>query len=292
MKVKNIVIIGGSGFIGSHTADELSRQGHKVKLFDRSPSQWIRNDQEQVIGDILDRDLIGKVISGADIVYHFASIADISEAKERPYDTMQVNVMGVTIALEAAVKAKISRFVYASTMYVYSPYGSFYRASKQAAELILEAYSEKSGLEYTILRYGSLYGPRSQDWNGLKLFVRQAVLEKKLNLTGDGLEKREFIHVFDAARLSVDILTDEFINKAITVTGHQVLNLLELAAMIFEISGVEEDVRFLDKGRWGDRYNITPYRYTPKKAMKLTSEKFVDLGQGILDLVEEVYQDV
>ena len=83
MKVKNIVIIGGSGFIGSHTADELSRQGHKVKLFDRSPSQWIRNDQEQVIGDILDRDLIGKVISGADIVYHFASIADISEAKER-----------------------------------------------------------------------------------------------------------------------------------------------------------------------------------------------------------------
>ena len=64
MKVKNIVIIGGSGFIGSHTADELSRQGHKVKLFDRSPSQWIRNDQEQVIGDILDRDLIGKVISG------------------------------------------------------------------------------------------------------------------------------------------------------------------------------------------------------------------------------------
>ncbi len=290
-KMKNVVVIGGSGFMGSHTADELSNRGYHVKIFDQNPSQWIRDDQELVIGNILDRDLMNEVVTGADIVYHFAGIADIGEAKEHPFDTIQSNVMGTTIALEASVLANVSRFVYASTMYVYSPYGSFYRASKQASETILEAYHEKSNLDYTILRYGSLYGPRSQNWNGLKLFVKQVIQDRSLHLLGDGSEKREFIHVSDAACLSVDILAEEFINKAITVTGHQALSLSEVAAMIFEIAGFEQNISFPDDDRWKDRYNITPYRYTPKRAMKLIPNKFVDIGQGILDLVEEIRMD-
>jgi len=187
-----IVVIGGAGFMGSHTADALSQQGYKVTIFDNKTSPWLRHDQKMVIGDILDREAVNEVVQGAKVVYHYAGIADIGEASKRPFDPINLNFMGTVVALDASVKAKVERFVYASTMYVYSPFGSFYRASKQAAETVVEAYCEKFDLDYSLLRYGSLYGPRAQSWNGLKGFVSQIVKEGKLNYFGSGKERREY----------------------------------------------------------------------------------------------------
>ena len=283
-----VVVIGGAGFMGSHTADVLSERGYKVTIFDNQPSPWLRDNQEMVVGDILDRNTVAEVMRGARYLYHFAGIADIGEAKARPYDTINLNVMGTTIALQAAIEAKVERLIYASTMYVYSPYGSFYRASKQAAEIIIEAYHEKYGLDYTFLRYGSLYGPRAQDWNGLRGYVNQIITKGRLDYSGTGKERREYIHVTDAARLSVDVLDEQHNNQAITVTGHQVLSSHELIDMIFEISGFEKNIQFLEPKQSSDHYVMTPYRYTPKKAKKLIPEEFIDIGQGILELVEEL----
>lgn len=287
-----VVVIGGSGFMGSHTADLLSDEGYRVTIFDQHESPWLRDDQEMISGDILDLDAVGSALKGARYVYHYAGIADIGEAAARPLDTINMNVMGTAIALDAAVKAGVDRFIYASSMYVYSPYGSLYRASKQAAETVIEAYSEKFGLDYTLLRYGSLYGPRAQPWNGLKRFVTQVVREGKLEHFGTGNERREYIHVLDAARLSIVVLDEMHRNKAITVTGSQVLNASELIAMIFEIVGCEPDVAYAGKEDNDDHYIMTPYRYTPKKAKKLVPEEFVDVGQGILEIVEEVHQEL
>ena len=284
------VITGGSGFMGSHIADELSSRGYKVTIIDRKPSSWVREDQEMVVSDMLDSKMLEEVIQGTNYLYHYAGIADIYEAAEHPYDTVYANVMGTTAVLEAAVRAKINRFVYASTMYVYSPFGSFYRASKQAAETIIEAYHEKFGLGYTMLRYGSLYGPRSQDWNGLRRYVKQVVQEGRLDYRGNGNERREYIHARDAARLSVDILHESYKNCAITVTGSQVLNSSELIDMIFEIANCERNVKFIKDEIPREHYTMTPYRYTPKRAKKIAPDEFVDIGQGILDLVEEIYE--
>lgn len=287
-----VVVIGGAGFMGSHTADILSDRGFKVTIFDHQPSSCLRADQEMVVGDILDRDTVNGVVSGAKYLYHFAGIADIGEAKERPFDTVNLNVMGTTVALEAAVKSGVERFIYASTMYVYSPYGSFYRASKQAAEIIIETYQKRFELDFTFLRYGSLYGPRSQAWNGLRRYVRQVIREGKLDYRGTGKERREYIHVHDAARLSVDILDEIHKNKAITVTGHQVLNSEELIDLIFEITGVDKNVVFSQDNFSQDHYIMTPYRYTPKQAKKLVPDEFIDLGQGVLEIIEDVHHEL
>ena len=287
-----VVVIGGAGFMGSHTADILSDRGFKVTIFDNQPSSYLRADQEMVVGDILERDTVNAVISGAKYLYHFAGIADIGEAKERPFDTVNLNVMGTTVALEAAVKSGVERFIYASTMYVYSPYGSFYRASKQAAEIIVETYQERFELDFTFLRYGSLYGPRSQAWNGLRRYVSQVIREGKLDYRGTGKERREYIHVHDAARLSVDILDEIHKNKAITVTGQQVLNSEELIDLIFEITGVDKNVVFSQDNFSQDHYVMSPYRYTPKQAKKLVSDEFIDLGQGVLEIIEDVHQEL
>jgi len=286
--MKKVVVIGGSGFMGSHTADELSRQGYQVTIFDRVESPWLRDDQNMVVGDMLDRDAVSKVIEGASILYHFAGIADLSEASARPFDTIHLNVMGATIAIDEAVKSGVKRFVYASTMYVYSHQGSFYRASKQAVEQVIEAYSDAYDIDYTMLRYGSLYGPRAQEWNGLRGYVQQILQNKKLDYWGSGNERREYIHVYDAARLSVDVLDPQHRNQAITVTGHQVMTSDELISMIFEIVGLDRSVSYQSSVDDGGHYTMTPYRYTPKAAKKLVPDEFIDLGQGVLDIVEEL----
>ncbi len=291
-KNKKVVVFGGSGFMGSHTADALSDRDYDVVIFDNVESPWIQQEQTMVVGDVLDRQQVSEVVKGAAYVYHFAGIAGIADAKDRPLDAVQLNVRGTANALQASVDAGIQRFVYASTMYVYSKFGSFYRATKQAAENIVEAYHECHGLAYTMLRYGSLYGPRAQGWNGLKDYVTQVVRDGKLRIVGDDQRVREYIHVKDAARLSVDILDEKHANQAIIVTGTQVLKTSELAEMIFEIAGVEPNVDLGPAEEFSTHYKITPYRYTPKPAKKLVPSEFVDIGQGILDLVEEVHGEV
>jgi len=287
-----VVVVGGAGFMGSHAADELTNRGYAVTILDTATSPWITGKQEMIVGDILDQSLLNEALTGAKYVYHFAAISDIAEAKERPYDTLNLNIMGTAKVLEASVRAKVNRLVYASTMYVYSPYGSFYRASKQSAETIIEAYNEAFGLEFTILRYGSLYGPRAQEWNGLKRYVNQLVKFGKLDYWGTGNERREYIHALDAARLSVDILDPIHANRAITVTGHQVLKSDEMIDLLFEIMGKERVVNYIVRDDHHGHYTSTPYRYTPKQARKLVPDEFIDLGEGILELVEELYRDV
>jgi UDP-glucose 4-epimerase len=286
------LVIGGSGFMGSHIADELSRRGFAVTIYDRVVSPWLRAGQEMVLGDLMDISALRAAMKDARYVFHFGGVADIGEARENPYDTIESNVMGVTKALEIAVECGLCRFVYASTMYVYSNHGSFYRASKQAAEVIIEAYHERFGLNFTLLRYGSLYGPRAQEWNGIRSFATQIIKEGKLDYSGNGLEMREYIHVHDAARLSVDVLDAKHANCAITITGQQLLRVDELISILFEIAGREPVINYHCENTRLNHYGNTPYRYTPKSAKKLVPLEFVDLGQGLLDVIEEAHHEL
>jgi UDP-glucose 4-epimerase len=242
-----------------------------------------------ILGDIRDEEALSDCIAGARYVYHLAGIADIGEAARSPRVTVEHNIIGSTAVLQSCLQAKVERMLFASTLYVYSQQGSFYRVSKQAVELLIEAYHENFGLEYTILRYGSLYGPRAQEWNGLKRYVTQAVREGRIHYPGTGEERREYIHVIDAARLSVEALAPDYANQCLTLTGTQILNSGELLRMIQEILGGKVEITFSPEQSNPEHYELTPYRFTPRKARKIVPNVFVDIGQGILDLVEEVY---
>jgi len=287
--MKKAVVIGGAGFLGSHIVDELSKRGYETIIFDKKKSPWHKEHQKMVVGDFMDDALLENTIKGANYVYHFGGLADIGESRRKPVETVEVNVLGTMKILKAAAKETIDRLVYASTMYVYSPYGSFYRASKQASEILIETCQEEYGLDYTILRYGSLYGPRSQSWNGLRSYVSQILQTGELYYRGTGREKREYIYVKDAARLSVDILDDNHNNQAITLTGQQIFSSKDLIDMIFEITGTKGQVIFSGEESLEEHYGITPYRYTPKQSKKMVPDEFVDLGEGILEMVEEIH---
>lgn len=286
--MKKAVVIGGSGFIGSHVADCLSNDGFNVVVFDNNESPWIREDQSMIVGDILDTDLLNKTIKDSDIVYNFAALADLDQAVDKPLDTAKINIIGNINVLEACRINKVSRFVYASTMYVYSREGGFYRCSKQSSEHYVEEYQKSYGLDYTILRYGSLYGPRADNSNGIYRIVNNALTTGKIRYKGDIESMREYIHVEDAARASIAILDDSYINESVILTGQEPMRVYQMLQVLREILGYEKDsIEFLEES-YEAHYIRTPYAYQPKLGKKFISPVHVDLGQGLLQVVSDI----
>lgn len=289
-KPKNILITGGSGFIGSHVADIFSDSGHNVVIFDIRESPYIKPGQEFVSGDILDASALNKATKGIDVVFHFAALADIDIAEGKPYDAMNINIMGTVNVLEAARKFGVEKIVFASSIYVCSRTGSFYKVSKHAGELIVEEYSNQYNLKYNILRFGTLYGPRSDHHNSVYRFLKSALEDKKICIKSEGKEIREYIHVIDAARICLKIVEDEIDNETLILTGHHRMRVSELLDMINEVMNNSIDIEYNvigDKAS-GSHYNGTPYSYIPRMGKKIITNTYCDLGQSLVEILHEI----
>jgi len=285
--MKKAVVVGGSGFIGSHVADRLSDAGYQVTIYDKTKSQWLKPDQEMVVGNIQDSDRLNHSITGAEVVYNFAALADLNQALEAPIKTVNINILGNLNVMEACHANGVRRFIYASTVYVHSREGGFYGCSKRASEGYVEEYQRIYGLDYTILRYGSLYGPRADETNGLYRIVESALKSGIVKYEGNIESMREYIHVDDAAKASIDILNDEFVNESIVLTGQEPMLVLDMLKVLTEILGISEDsIEFSDTDYTG-HYVRTPYAYQPKLGKKYIPPMHVDLGQGLLQIIDE-----
>jgi UDP-glucose 4-epimerase len=286
--ISKVVVVGGSGFIGSHVADYLSDAGYQVTIYDKTKSEWLRNNQEIVIGDVQDSEKLNQTIAGAEVVYNFAALADINQALEQPLKTVNINILGNLNVLEACRIHGVKRFIYASTIYVHSREGGFYRCSKQSSEHYVEEYQKTYGLDYTILRYGSLYGPRADSTNGLFRIVDTALKTGKIQYKGDINSMREYIHVEDAARASISILDREFKNESIVLTGQEPMRVFDLLKMLSEILNFSENSVEFTEERYNSHYIRTPYAYQPKLGRKYIPPTHVDLGQGLLQIIGEI----
>lgn len=291
--MKRAVVTGGSGFLGSHIADVLTSHGIAVTIFDNQASPYLQPNQEMVIGDMLDFKAVQRVVEGCDYVFHLAAFADLNVARTRPVETVHPNIIGTVNFLEASRNAQVKRFMFASTVYVYSREGGFYRCSKQACEAFIEEYHRQFSLEYTILRYGSLYGPRADESNGVYRLLLQAATSGRIRHVGTPEDAREYVHVEDAAKLSVDALVDEYVNQRLVITGHYPMRLSDLFTMFSEILGRKLKIKYVEPvaDRRDDHYRVTPYAFNPKAGRKLTSNYYVDMGQGIMQTLEQLYHE-
>ena len=286
-----ITVFGGSGFLGSHICDKLSEAGHEVTIVDLNPSPWLKDNQKMIVGSILDEAVLDKAVEGADIVCNYAGIADIGEANSRPVDTARLNVVGNVMALEACRKYGIKRYIFASSLYVYGKSGGFYRCSKQACEIYIENYQAMHNLPYTILRYGSLYGPRADNRNAIHRFVHEAMTSGTITYYGAPTALREYVHVDDAATATLEVLDESFANQNIIVTGNQPMRVGDLFKMIGEMLCKDIEIRYQNDPNSG-HYQITPYSFMPKVGRKLVPPLTVDLGQGILRVMEAEHRDM
>ena len=287
-KLKKAIVFGGSGFLGSHIADSLTEKGFEVTVFDIKESPYLKNNQKMIVGDILNMEQLDTAIKGNCIVYNFAGIADIDECHKKPLNTIRYNILGNAQIMESSARQGVKKFLFASSAYVYSSSGSYYRISKQSSELFVESFSEENNMDYVILRYGSLYGNRADNRNSLHRIVENALKDKKIDYFGDGSETREYIHVKDAADLSVEALDDKYDNQILMLTGTKSIKYDDLLEMIKEM--FQDDLEIVKHSKKSKtHYKMSPYSFNPKMAKKLVSNPHIDLGQGILNLIEELH---
>lgn len=281
------VVFGGAGFIGSHVADSMQAAGYDVTVFDHSSSPWLVEGQTMVVGDILDREKVEEAVKDATIVFHGAAIANIDYANSVPLAAIETNVQGTAIILESCRQAGVERFVFASSLYANSSAGGAYRATKQCAEILIDLYGESYGLPYTILRFGSLYGPRAGMDNFIYRIITSALKERRVVREGDGEEIREYIHVRDAARCVVEVLVPEYENEVVVISGHQATRVRDLLTTINEMLGGDVEIVYEDVAP-GLHYQVTPYSFKPRVAFKHLSGRYHDLGQGLLECMREI----
>ncbi len=288
------LVIGGAGFIGSHVADLLATKDHEITIFDRMESPYLKEGFHTIVGDINDPKALEDAVKGKDYVLNFAGIAGLNDAKEHPIDAATINILGNLNVLEALRKHPPRRYVFASTFYVYSTSGSIYRITKQSSEMFVEEYSKQYGINFSILRYGSVYGTRAGYANAIYRFLREAVEFGSITRKGSGSDQREYISVIDAATSTYQIMVDpECENKHYILAGQQKFKVDDLFHMINEMMGGRLSITYQpgDLNTHG-HYSITPYSFKPAQATRYTLNCYHDLGQGMLEMMHEIHDQL
>ena len=290
--IKNTLVIGGSGFIGSYVCQELNLRGYDVVIADIEKNQNLTKFQFIQCDITSKRDIKNLFKNQFEFVFHLAGFASLNDAVDDPVKTIELNILSTTMILEQCVLTKIKHFVYASSAYASSLKGSFYGISKLASEKIIEEFNSKYNLNYTILRYGSVYSEISFYNNYLFNLVEKAIQDKKIVHNSDGEEKREYIHCSDVSKLTVDIIENkDFKNQCFILTGIEQFKRKDIFEMIKEISGEQIDIQLQNKSNSNNNYRLTPYSFNPSRAKKLISNPQIDLGQGILEIIKSVNEN-
>ena len=233
-----IVVTGGAGFIGSHIVDSYIDSGHEVLILDNLSSGVEANLNKKASFQNIDitSPEVGQVIKdfAPEVINHHAAQINVRESVSNPSFDAKVNILGSLNLLEAAKQASVKHFIFASTGgAVYgdtdtiptpedhqtqplSPYG----ISKRSVELYLHYYAKSAGINYIILRYSNVYGPR-QNPHGeagvVAIYYQRMIAGKPFVINGDGQQTRDFVFVKDvvkANQLALNLKSTETINIA------------------------------------------------------------------------------
>ncbi len=281
------LVTGGSGFLGSHVADELSNNNHEVIIYDKKKSRWIRKDQKMIIGDINDVRKLNSIVKKSDYVFHFAGLSDLNDAINKPSETATNNILATINLLKLCKKFKIKRFIYASSIYVLSEQGGFYRVSKKASEEYIEEFSKRLQLKFTVLRYGTLFGPRSNNQNGVRKIIFNAVKRRKVVYDGSKKSERKYINVKDASRITAQVLKKKYENKYLNVFGSKKIKVKDFLLKIKKVLGINSKIKFKNKKILG-HYISNPSTFKFKKGQNISASSYKNFEKNIKEIIEEI----
>jgi UDP-glucose 4-epimerase len=246
-----VLVTGGSGFIGSHVVDKLAAAGHDPRIFDLMASPWHPPGTiDTTIGDVTDAGVVAAAVSGRDAIVHLAAMADVYQVVEQPERTDAVNVRGTFNLLEAARAHRVSRFLYASTIWVYGnapgpgPHDEdtalvlpphLYTATKLAGEMYCRSFETLYGVSTTILRFGIPFGPRARPAAVIPAFIAKALAQEPLRIAGDGTATRQFIYIEDLAEGVVAALRPEGAGRVYNLVGEELVSVREIADAVREL---------------------------------------------------------
>ncbi|MGJ0391064.1 NAD-dependent epimerase/dehydratase family protein [Microbacterium sp. CGR1] len=259
----SILVTGGAGTIGSTLVDQLLDAGAaKVDVLDNLVRGRRGNLEdalasgrvELIDGDIRDGKLVDELVAGKDVVFHQAAIR-ITQCAEEPRLALEVLVDGTFNVVEAAAKHKVSKLIAASSASVYGMAEQFptderhhhenndtiYGAAKTFNEGLVRSFRAMQGLDYVLLRYFNVYGPR-MDVHGLYTEVLVRWMERIADgkpplIFGDGQQTMDFVCVPDIARANVLAAQSDIVEGTYNIASGTETSLLELAEALLRVMG-------------------------------------------------------
>jgi len=291
----SFLITGCAGFIGSSVAEALLREGHKVIGIDVFLNNYPREIKEHnlmalrrfknfsfIEADITAIDL-SRVLRKVDYVIHEAAQPGVRTSWGEMFDSyLKNNVLATQRLLEACTKARLKKFVFASSSSVYgnarryptreddplnpiSPYG----VTKLAAERLCLAYMANFELSVVCLRYFTIYGPRQRPDMAIHKFLRSALLGRPITIYGDGSQERDFTYVGDVVEATIRAATWDVEGEVMNIGNGKPIRLLELLDMISDLVGRELEVIFMEEQKGDVRVTFADI----SKARKLLGYK-------------------
>ncbi len=315
---ENILITGGAGFIGSHLAEKLLKEGHKVKIIDDFSNSTVNNIRgllnyrkfKLIKGDIRDYKLIKEITSNIDTIYHLAAQIHVDKSITESRATQEINYFGTLNMLEAMREHDIEKFVFASSSEVYggaqySPMDekhpldaqSPYAASKAGADRLCYSYFKTYGHDITIVRNFNTFGPKQKDsgyGGAISIFIRRVLNNQPPIIYGDGTQSRDYMYIKDAIEAYMLVkenkkkLAGEIINFG---TGKD-YTILDIANKIIRLCNKEKELKPAHiEPRPGEVQKLCA---DTTKVKKLGFKPEYDLEKGLKEYIDwfKTYKDI
>lgn len=284
-KIKKVIVFGGSGFLGKYIVKELLAQKYYVIIFDKKKAEFKNRKLKFIQGNINNFNQVKNAIKQCDYVFNLAGISDIGESLKKPIDTVKINILGTVNILESCRILKIKKHIFASSIYVLSNQGGFYRTSKNACELYIQEYKKRFNLNYTILRYGSIYGEGANKNNGITKVIFNALKTGQLKYSGTNKAVRRFIHAQDASTLSVKALSKRYSNMSVMITGNKTNKVSDVMQYLKKELGIKKKILYSNKTELG-HYNKNPFSYKKIKSAVMEFKQKRKFKYSLANLID------
>lgn len=257
------LVTGGAGFIGSNIIELLLKKGEKVRAVDNFSTGKKENIEpflgriEFIEGDLCDKEIAKKSVEGIDYILHQAAIPSVPRSIEDPLRTNESNITATLNLLLASLRARVKRFIYASSSSVYGNSPSLpkkedmppepespYAVSKLTGEYYARLFFKLYGLETVALRYFNVFGPR-QDPTSQYAAVIPKFITALLNndpplIYGDGEQTRDFTYVENVAEANIlAAITPQIAGRVFNIATSQKITVNGLFQKLREIIGVQ-----------------------------------------------------
>ncbi len=262
-----VVVSGGAGFIGSHFVEEFVNRGFHVEVIDNLRTGFKKNIEKYNLKfhqiSITDKVSIENILQDTDILINLAALISVPESIQKPYETVDINVLGLLNLLEAAKKNKVGKIIHASSAAIYGDNLKHpktilmnpepktpYAITKLDGEFYLKMYAEEFGLNTNSLRFFNVFGPRqdpkSQYAAAIPIFVHNAINNLDIIIYGDGEQTRDFVFVKDVVKAGK--LLEDFKGKGevFNVATGKSVTINEITKTIIKITNSKSKIKYLD----------------------------------------------
>ena len=286
--MENILITGGAGFLGSYLCEGLLKEGKRVIALDMADGSKIehligKKNFQFIQGSVLDKDLMEREVQKADMIFHFAAIADPQRYVQEPLTVLEIDLQATLYILKLASKNK-TKVIFASTSEIYGrnpnvPWkedgdrllGSThinrwcYSSAKAAAEHYIYAYNQQENLPFVIVRFFNVYGPRLDDLGSgrvIPIFLKQFLMNEPITIHGKGQQTRTFVYVKDAVEAVIRLaFFKRAEGQAFNIGSDREISVLKLAKIMKKVGNFKSEFRFIPhKKVFGKKYEDIPRR--------------------------------